>query len=351
MRCQHEQGRARRQLSGGGIALADQDTIVLLSGTQARADWRALISAAFIGSGVGLSLGAAYLVGGLGQAAAAHGRAERLAEATQAALPASALRPAMDAGLMAQAKSQDPLLTNAHAPAIGSPDPDAARVAEAPPSRARELECLTQAVYFEARGESARGQAAVATVIMNRVKNPNFPKTVCGVVYQGASHRNGCQFSFACDGLAERVVENGAWDRARQVAARALSGVVLREVGKATHFHTTGVSPDWGPQMLRVAQVGLHVFYRFNPHAPRTVAHDHDDDDDAPVFTAHAATPAQQQLRLAAAVVPPTAAEPAGKPAAKPAVQFAPKVQTAPKIELPQAPVPIAQTDTGTAPS
>ena len=301
-------------------ALADQDTIVLNSGTQPRADWRALISAAFIGSGVGLSLGAAYLVGGLGQAAADHGRAERFAEAT--------------AGALARAGAQ-PLASPAQAlrPAI-APDPELARVA-APADHARELDCLTQAVYFEARGESARGQAAVATVIMNRVKNPSFPKTVCGVVYQGASHRNGCQFSFACDGAAERVVETTAWDRARQVAARALSGVVLRDVGKATHFHTTDVAPAWGPQMLRVAQVGLHVFYRFNPHAPRPVARDVDDAADDAVFTARAATPAQQQLRLAAAVTAPALAE---KPA--------PKVEPAPKIELPPASVPIARTET-----
>lgn len=296
----------------------------MTSGTQARADWRALISAAFIGSGVGLSLGGAYLVAGLGQAAADHGRAEHVAEATAGALSDAALR--QGPGAMALATTQ------------GAPDPDLARVAAAPPSRARELDCLTQAVYFEARGESARGQAAVATVIMNRVKNPSFPKTVCGVVYQGASHRNGCQFSFACDGAAERVVETSAWDRARQVAARTLSGVVLRDVGKATHFHTTGVSPDWGPQMRRVAQVGLHVFYRFNPHAPRPTLRD--DDDDAPVFTARAATPAQEQLRLAAAVVAPGEAEPA-KPAAPPA----PVIAAPPKVELP-APSPIARTDT-----
>ena len=243
-------------------------------GTQARADWRALISAAFIGSGVGLSLGAAYMAGGMGQAVADHSRAARIAQATDGALSDTALRQGLGADLpsvMALAKAHDPLTQGAQASPAAQPagvDPDAVRIAQTKPSRARELDCLTQAVYFEARGESARGQAAVATVIMNRVKNPNFPKTVCGVVYQGATHRNGCQFSFACDGMVERVVETSAWDRARQVAARTLSGVVLRDVGSATHFHTTGVSPGWGSRMLRVAQVGLHVFYRLNPHAP-----------------------------------------------------------------------------------
>ncbi len=135
----------------------------------------------------------------------------------------------------------------------------------------RELECLTQAVYFEARGESAQGQAAVAQVIMNRVRHPAFPKTVCAVVYQGAGSR-GCQFSFACDGAAERAHEMGAWSRARRIAARALAGAVAPQVAGATHFHALQVSPNWGPRMLRVAQVGAHVFYRFGAPVRAAIA-------------------------------------------------------------------------------
>lgn len=305
-------------------------------GTQARADWRALVSAAFIGSGVGLSLGAAYMAGGMGQAVMDHSRAERIAEATAGVLSESALRPAHNPPAQGVAAS-------VAAPPLGAPNPEVTQVADARSSRARELDCLTQAVYFEARGESARGQAAVATVIMNRVKNPNFPKTVCGVVYQGASHHNGCQFSFACDGMVERVSETTAWSRARQVAARALSGVVLRDVGSATHFHTTDVSPQWGSRMLRVAQVGLHVFYRFNPHAPRDTVRD--DDDDAPVFT-NARMSAPPQMRLAAALVAPAAGD-AAKPAAL--TSPAPKAEPVPRIELPPAPSPIARTETSKA--
>jgi spore germination cell wall hydrolase CwlJ-like protein len=335
-------------LSEGASALADQDTSVLQFGTQARADWRALISAAFIGSGVGLSLGAAYMAGGMGQAVADHSRAARIAQATDGALSDTALRQGLGADLpsvMALAKAHDPLTQGAQASPAAQPagvDPDAVRIAQTKPSRARELDCLTQAVYFEARGESARGQAAVATVIMNRVKNPNFPKTVCGVVYQGATHRNGCQFSFACDGMVERVVETSAWDRARQVAARTLSGVVLRDVGSATHFHTTGVSPGWGSRMLRVAQVGLHVFYRFNPHAPRPVL----DDDDAPVFaSAPVANP--PELRLATAMLAPVAAAAADGDKTAPAV--APnKVEKVDAVA--PAPGPIAKTDTAAPP-
>src|SRR5262249_50934740 len=104
----------------------------------------------------------------------------------------------------------------------------------------RDLDCLTQAVYFEARGEGPGGMQAVAQVVLNRVRHPAFPKTVCGVVFQG-SGGSGCQFSFACDGSVNRAPEAGAWRRARDVAAKALSGHVMAEVGNATHFHTTAV--------------------------------------------------------------------------------------------------------------
>lgn len=127
----------------------------------------------------------------------------------------------------------------------------------------RDLECLTQAVYYEARGESARGQQAVAQVVLNRVKHPAFPKTVCAVVFQGASAGHGCQFSFACDGSMRDRREPAAWRRAETVAARALSGAVMAEVGQSTHFHAAGLGPEWSLDMIRVAQVGMHVFYRF----------------------------------------------------------------------------------------
>jgi spore germination cell wall hydrolase CwlJ-like protein len=285
----------------------------LKSGTQARADWRALISAAFIGSGVGLALGGLYLAAGMGRAAIDHSRAERVAQVGQAL--------------------RGPLA--APAPPAAPPQA-AAQLAEAQARQARELDCLAEAVYFEARGESARGQAAVATVIMNRVRSPRFPKTVCGVVFQGAGHRKGCQFSFACDGHIERVAEWDAWAEARQVAARALSGAVLRDVGSATHFHTTGVDPEWGSRMLRVAKVGLHVFYRFNPHAPPPSDLD-DDEDDAPQLASRP-IPAQTQMRLAAAVVTPIET---AKPAAATVLAFEPKPAAKPTEPAP----PIVRTE------
>lgn len=128
--------------------------------------------------------------------------------------------------------------------------------------RERALKCLTEAVYYEAAREPVEGQRAVAQTVINRLRHPEYPKSVCGVVYQGSARTTGCQFSFACDGVLDRAGGGAAWDRARRVATRALSGFVMAEVGSATHFHTTYVSPKWGPQLSRVTQVGLHVFYR-----------------------------------------------------------------------------------------
>jgi len=128
---------------------------------------------------------------------------------------------------------------------------------------ARDLECLTQAVYYEARGESVQGQEAVAQVVLNRVRHPAFPKTVCAVVFQGAAVGHGCQFSFACDGSMRDRREPAAWRRAQGVAARALGGAVMTAVGKSTHFHAIGYGSQWDGDMIRVAQVGMHIFFRF----------------------------------------------------------------------------------------
>jgi spore germination cell wall hydrolase CwlJ-like protein len=134
---------------------------------------------------------------------------------------------------------------------------------------ARDLDCLTQAVYYEARGESLRGQAAVAQVVLNRVRHPAFPKTICAVVFQGAGHHKAdCQFSFVCDGSMRKSLDNDAWDQARHIAARALSGVVLADIGNATHFHATYLGEQWGDGLVRVATVGMHVFYKFGHRHP-----------------------------------------------------------------------------------
>jgi spore germination cell wall hydrolase CwlJ-like protein len=130
--------------------------------------------------------------------------------------------------------------------------------------RARSVKCLTEAIYFEARGEPVRGQIAVAQVVMNRVFSGYYPGTVCGVVFQNASHHLACQFTFACEGLAlDQVREPEAWERAKKIAVETLDGQLwLPEVGKATHYHAYWVHPSWVHEMTRMYKLGVHTFYR-----------------------------------------------------------------------------------------
>ncbi|TBZ96180.1 cell wall hydrolase [Rhizobium leguminosarum] len=128
---------------------------------------------------------------------------------------------------------------------------------------AQEQQCLASGIYFEARGESVKGQAAVAQVILNRVRNPSYPKTICGVVYQNEDWRNRCQFSFACDSIKDRVNSEYHWRVARDVAMAVTSGKIwLAQVGSATHYHAVYVRPKWAKTMEKVGRIGLHVFYR-----------------------------------------------------------------------------------------
>lgn len=128
----------------------------------------------------------------------------------------------------------------------------------------KEMWCLATAIYFEARGESYRGQVAVAQVVLNRVRDHRYPDTICGVVFQNQSRRNACQFSFACDGIPEAVSERGPWTQAEEIAQKVTSGeLYLTEVGQATHYHATYVRPAWAPRMNKLTQIGLHVFYEF----------------------------------------------------------------------------------------
>lgn len=135
-------------------------------------------------------------------------------------------------------------------------------------SGGQEWACLTQALYFEARGESLQGQFAVAEVVMNRVATPNYPDSVCGVVRQGASRANGCQFSFACDGKPEVVREKGAWEIAGKISRLVLDGKHRLQTFGATHFHTTAVAPNWSRIFPRTARIGAHLFYRQPGAAP-----------------------------------------------------------------------------------
>jgi hypothetical protein len=131
------------------------------------------------------------------------------------------------------------------------------------PDRARALNCLTQAVYYEAAREPELGQEAVAQVVLNRVRHPAYPKSVCGVVYQGAARATGCQFTFTCDGSMRFAPQPALWRRAQDVATRALAGYVDKQVGSATHYHAQYVAPYWAPTLVKMTQVGQHIFYRW----------------------------------------------------------------------------------------
>ncbi|WP_313807960.1 cell wall hydrolase [Sphingobium sp.] len=127
----------------------------------------------------------------------------------------------------------------------------------------RALNCLTSAIYYEAGSEPEDGQRAVAQVVLNRVRNPAWPKSVCGVIYQGSERTDDrCQFTFSCDGSMARMANAAGWTRARSIAARALAGQVYGPVGLATFYHTLAVRPGWSATMRPVAVIGAHIFYR-----------------------------------------------------------------------------------------
>jgi spore germination cell wall hydrolase CwlJ-like protein len=129
--------------------------------------------------------------------------------------------------------------------------------------RDKALRCMTQAVYFEAGFEPLDGQRAVAQAVINRMRHAGYPKSICGVIYEGAARRTGCQFSFTCDGSLQRAISPVVWKNAQIIAKRALSGFVMKDVGSATHYHADYVYPYWAPTLVKVRTVGTHVFYRW----------------------------------------------------------------------------------------
>jgi spore germination cell wall hydrolase CwlJ-like protein len=146
--------------------------------------------------------------------------------------------------------------------------------AQTPLDALKAQHCLSLAVYYEAKSESMQGQYAVAQVVLNRVRHPAWPHSVCGVVFQGSQRATGCQFTFTCDGALGRPPSGRAWQTAQGVAASALNGFVLPNVGHATHYHTDWVSPYWAPSLRKLVMVGTHIFYTWkggggNPSAFR----------------------------------------------------------------------------------
>jgi len=169
-----------------------------------------------------------------------------------------------DAGAVVKALGVEAQLINAAIPF------DAAPVALARPfalggdglDHQRALLCLTQAVYYEAGFEPLGGRRAVAQVVLNRMRHPAYPKSVCGVVYQ-KNRTPVCQFSFVCDGSLYRQPSAVAWRQAHEIAAAALAGFVEPSVGSATHYHADYVAPRWAPMLAKIAKLGAHIFYRW----------------------------------------------------------------------------------------
>ena len=157
--------------------------------------------------------------------------------------------------------SLDPNVVMPNAPEthawVNNPLPASARSAS-------ELKCLATAIYFEARGEPEQGQLAVAQVVLNRLKNPAYPNTICGVVYQNKTKRYRCQFSFACDGRSDRITDARSWATAQALAKRAVeeqANTFISAVGSSTHYHATYVHPRWARRMTETDKIGRHIFY------------------------------------------------------------------------------------------
>ncbi len=144
---------------------------------------------------------------------------------------------------------------------VGGP-PDYASLID-PKDAARQQRCLAEAIYFEARGEPEDGQAAVAQVVLNRVRSGIFPTNVCGVVYQDRNRPFACQFSFACEGRSLRIEEPGPWTVAVRIARDVVSGAIYNPlVGEAVNYHANYVRPYWASALQRVDQIGHHIFYK-----------------------------------------------------------------------------------------
>jgi hypothetical protein len=166
--------------------------------------------------------------------------------------------------LVRQISPEEAVKENAERPFVDRPDSPASRFvlhADAA-DRDRALTCLAQAVYYEAAGEGDDGERAVAQVVINRMRHPGYPASICGVVYQGSDRGSSCQFTFTCDGSLLRTPIPSLWARARKIAEQALAGRVFAPIGHATHYHADYVLPYWADSLDKTVQIGRHIFYR-----------------------------------------------------------------------------------------
>jgi hypothetical protein len=162
--------------------------------------------------------------------------------------------------LAAPARGQAPLELPVFVPPSGAVAPFVLQANDR--DRARAVLCLTQAINYAAASEPRAGQEAVAQVVLNRLKHPAFPKSVCGVIYEGSERRTGCQFTFTCDGSLARTPVLWRWNAAEEVAVAALTGHLANQVGASTHYHAAWMTPYWSTALVRTNQIGGHVFYR-----------------------------------------------------------------------------------------
>jgi spore germination cell wall hydrolase CwlJ-like protein len=176
-------------------------------------------------------------------------------------------------------------------------------------ARARALDCVAAAEWYEA-GDDIAGERAVAQTVLNRVRHPAFPATLCGVVFQGADRATGCQFTFTCDGSLARTPSAAAWARARAIASAALDGQVTASIGYATHYHANWVVPYWAPSLDKIAQIGPHIFYRWSGFWGTPIAFRRGALGKEPIIKALARLSPPHALEGAAPAIEETAAKP-----------------------------------------
>src|SRR5690348_1202761 len=217
---------------------------------------------------------------------------------------AHAAPPAPPPLILQRVAPEQAMKVNAEIPVVSGPNPAASPFTFKGSSAARTqaLQCLASAVYYEAGNQDTDGERAVAQVVLNRVRHPAFPSSVCGVVYQGSTRPTGCQFTFTCDGSLARQPSADGWQRARKIAEAALAGAVYGPVGYATHYHANYVVPYWASSLAKNAVVGAHIFYRWAGGWGR-----------APAFTQRYAGSEPSAAALRSAALAAEAAHPKGQ--------------------------------------
>lgn len=225
-----------------------------------RSDLHDMIAAAIMALLVAAGIWAAQ-----GSGAAMLPRSAAAARSSAAVPPPNQPAPPVEPVEYAAIPPEDAVAINAAIPFSTLPNPAARpfKLAGDTESHARSVDCLAAAAYYEAAAEGDDGMRAVAQVVINRLRHPAFPGTVCGVVFQGSERSTGCQFTFTCDGSLARIPSIAGWKRAREIAEAALKGKVFKPVGYSTHYHTNWVVPYWSGSLDKVVAVGTHLFFRW----------------------------------------------------------------------------------------